>query len=106
MNCKPGDLARVVHPTMYGHFVTVLEAAPNDKDFRLPDGQLHFPAGPNSWVCESLGPDFPALIKSNLFGVKPRMARFACIADKFLRPIRDPGDDAVDETLREREVTT
>ena len=103
MRCKPGDLARIVHPSMDGHLVTVLHAAPAH-DFRLPDGQMHDGTAPGTWVCESLGSPFPATVmwRGNLIS---RPARFAVIGDQWLRPIRDPGDDAVDQFARTR-VTT
>jgi len=78
MNCKPGDLAIVVRkgkdakcPPLLGAIVRIDVASPIWSD---------------CWMTS------PKIID----------ARDGCIVhvqDAHLRPIRDPGDDAVDETL-------
>lgn len=84
MNCKRGDLARVIdceasrHCGIVDRFVVVTNLRPDP------------PPGCSTWCYE--GP----------------MLRCACgcsrpieaIDDRLLRPVRDPGDDAVDETLQ------
>lgn len=83
MNCKPGDLAVIVAPDTstrnLGKIVRVLHGS------RLGDGW---------WWVESLSPAF-----MNGPGSCDRVAMEGNIEDRRLRPIRDPGDDAVDETL-------
>lgn len=86
MNCKPGDLAVFVHPRgtpniafdarNVGKIVTVLR-----------------PSGRSGWWirCHT---DF-----HRRYGPCP--AGHDCVTfDAFLRPLRDPGDDAQDEMLR------
>lgn len=94
MNCRPGDLAIIVHPSMYGTLVQILYAEP-DGNYTLPDG---FPGrnvdGPG-WVFEFLGAP-----RSVPVGRRSRTARYAACNDRWLRPIRDHGDDAQDEVLR------
>lgn len=99
MNCKPGDLARIVNGgKLTNRLVFVLHMAPQGR-FVLPDGyptaEKKAPPGVN-WVCESAGAPFEAL----LAGGGIRQTRFGVIHDNYLRPIRDPGEDAVDETLQ------
>ena len=99
MNCKPGDIAYITHPKMLGHMVSVLYAEPHGK-YRYPDGYSAYfdPNQPRGgyWVVESLGSLFDAPLKNGA----TRATRFGTIADKWLRPIRDAGDDAKDEMLR------
>lgn len=74
MNCKPGDLARYVgvHKHAHGMIFQILG----------PD-----PAHQGAWI---ISPEFPA----------PRWgANGYSVWDVSLRPIRDPGEDAQDETL-------
>jgi len=74
MNCKPGDLAIVVGPVDDEKWL--------GKILRV----LHLHQNPELGPCWLTDCD-----KWNF-------------TDASLRPIRDPGDDAVDETLREREA--
>ena len=77
MNCKPGDLARYVGSVSknYGRFVLVVSR--ND----FCDGTPGWETAPPLYM--------------------PDGRRFAdCVADVLLRPIRDPGNDATDETLQ------
>lgn len=98
LNCKPGDLAVVVKaPTrteFLGRVCTVLWAAPAHERFRLPDDYLHDPAGEGRWVVEFASP-----IKVEVTGGF-RVTPFAAVRDECLTPIRDPGEDAVDEILQ------
>ncbi len=75
MNCRPGDLAIVVKSNKRrdtsGAIVRVLRTYPADGMYCM--------FGP-AWVVDYQGVEHHAL-------------------DAWLRPIRDPGDDAVDETL-------
>lgn len=95
-NCRPGDLARIVGPRLYGHLVEVLYATPAHR-FALPDGHWH--AGRSRqglWVVRLLGKP----IEVRLDGGDTRLAQYASMPDSALRPIRDPGEDAKDEMLR------
>ena len=73
MNCKPGDLARYVGRWKHAHgmIFQILEPHPTD---------------PGAWI---VAPRFPS----------PRLGTGDSIWDHALRPIRDTGDDATDETL-------
>lgn len=80
MNCKPGDAAMVV--------------------------RVHDPK--NSWmlgqvvVCKQLVTEKGVamwLLEEAIEEPAPSPWAWDCVADACLRPIRDPGDDAQDETL-------
>jgi len=81
MNCQPNELCRVVHNEftalggIAGRFVTVLKV------------ELNARFEP-SWIYEG----------SRIVTSTGRVVQ--CIPDKWLKPIRDPGDDAVDEMVR------
>lgn len=97
MNCKPGDIARIVHPKAYGKLVSVLYAEPHGS-FILPDGM---PARKSSigpgWVCKMLGAPIEAPTD-----VGTRLAMYGGIRDVWLRPIRP--SEGQDETLTWKEV--
>ena len=105
MNCKPGDLAVCIREAQVpcpvsplGKLCTVLYAAPPG-EFRLPDGYRQMPNrlddGVHYWVVE-----WQKEIAYPLEWGGYRYTRYGLAPDHALRPIRDPGDDAVDETLR------
>lgn len=73
MNCKPGDLAINIwsEPTRPETLGAIVTVVRPYTGNRLPEAD---------WVIEWRGNEYAAI-------------------DKYLRPIRDPGDDAVDETL-------
>lgn len=88
MNCKPGQLAYTVSPFggPRGVFVHVLRPA---GAIELLNGNLFMGGGEEAaWVCSGY-------IQAPNGGC---LTLFA-IADACLRPIRDPGEDAQDETL-------
>lgn len=102
MNCKPGDLAVVVRsvvPANIGRFVSVVRAVgwlQAEASVRI-DGRTFRASEPGFyWWLEADRP----LLESGL--LRPKTSGLA--ADDQLRPIRDPGDDAVDETLLRRPV--
>lgn len=87
MNCKPGELAVIVRSAAgnEGRIVEVM-----DSDVRgLPGSESWMPAP--LWRVRSLGHPLPSDL-GNSWSV------FA-FPDVWLRPIRNPGDDAQDETL-------
>lgn len=84
MNCRPGDLAYIVAPDFPPYdrkFVTVVRFAKHDEQL-----------GP-CWVVKPEGWIPP------LWTVTLSPVGTFCYPDRCLRPIRNPGDDAVDETL-------
>lgn len=93
MNCKPGDLAINFFPESpnLGRVVTVVEVF----DGRLgPDGGAIETGGQLSWIVRG-----PGLVLWK-FGGENVPAEWTVMPDRWLRPIRDPGDDARDEMLR------
>jgi hypothetical protein len=83
MNCKPGDLAVVIRGEFAsGKIVRCLYLRP-EHCVISKDGHLRY--GP-IWQVEPRIPDFSNRLVSH--------AR-----DAILRPIRNPGDDASDESL-------
>jgi hypothetical protein len=85
MNCKPGDLAVIVSgvkDTNIGRIVRCVRIT-HFRGLRMPDGTLN-----EGVVWE---------IDRTLTAWSGKRHNFAL--DKRLRPIRDPGDDATDETL-------
>ena len=92
MNCKQGDIAYVVGattPGLNGCMVVCLCPAPYESYWE----PVRIPA----WTVRSIaeGRKLPCMGKfGNLFYRDERP-----VDDSLLRPIRDPGDDAVDETL-------
>jgi hypothetical protein len=94
MNCKPGDLAYVTSGArtagLDGRFVIVGE--PNPIGRVTVDGVI-FECPTHGFTCTAAdGGTLPTLLSGH---VKRRP-----IAAAILRPIRDPGDDAQDETLQ------
>lgn len=105
LRCKPGDIAFIIgyHPSfphLAGRLVDVIELAPVGVDFRLPDGKFHLPCPASTWVIRFHSP-------VNLNALRGRSnAFYACCPDRALHPIRDPGEDAQDETLAWKPVPT
>lgn len=99
MNCKPGDLAVIVKSLAgnEGRLVNVV----NSDVYMLP-GDLSGMPHP-LWRVRSLGEP----VRSTIGWIDKEFA----FPDAWLKPIRDPGEDATDETLtwlpvpsRERET--
>jgi hypothetical protein len=96
MNCKPGDLAVIVRGRVdtsnVGKFVTVRRALGHfaaGETFRGPDGGMKSaPTDDFYWWIE--GPSLRCMERS---------VDAWHVEDSRLRPIRDPGEDARDETL-------
>lgn len=95
MNCKPGDLAVIV-----GMPPALAEA--RDKVVRLANEAPEFLNGEPIWrLTKRVGVVLVDNARRN--GVKFYIGEsvwFDRLQDKYLRPIRDPGDDARDEMLR------
>jgi hypothetical protein len=85
MNCRPGDLAIVIRSGLgksVGRLVTCIRLS-EEEGLRNRDGSVDW--GP-IWETDDYGPTG--------FGQFHNLW-----ADADLRPIRDPGDDATDESL-------
>jgi hypothetical protein len=97
LNCKPGDIARVISGALGNRdkLVRVIEPSPGNG---LPVGSVFIVDGQRfqceglgfGWVVEALG--------SSLNKPSGRAFRICPVGDRWLRPIRDPGDDARDES--------
>lgn len=85
MNCKPNDLAVIYRADLpadrifIGRIIRVVKVVPHNR------------FGHPCWTY-----DGPRLL--SVFG------NVTAVADHDLHPIRDPGDDAVDQFARKREV--
>lgn len=99
MNCKPGDLARIVVPAgfsraLHGRLVLVLPDDCGMDDLACAYARVSQVADQRLkawiWRCRFL-PAFE--FQKNL------MLHKTFLLDAWLRPIRDPGEDAQDETL-------
>jgi hypothetical protein len=83
MNCKPGDLAVVIHaPEEFRECTGGMLRVLRDSGVRH-EGIVY-------WCYEPLSPAMEAFHAAYPEDV---------LCDAFLRPIRDPGDESVDETL-------
>lgn len=105
MNCKPGDLAVIVgvgSSKSLGRFVEVVSLWTGGQH-----GGLFYASNEPAWICKAVG---SPLVFNAPWGEEIAVDSRP-IADSCLRPIRDPGEDATDETLtwlpvpsRERET--
>lgn len=98
MNCKPGDLAVIVRSTLgnTGKIVRVLRASHGNC---LTVGESYEVKG-ERWIRDSQ--EFKWIVESQgapLNCSNGRRVMTRPFSDRNLRPIRDPGDDAQDETL-------
>lgn len=86
MNCVPGDTAFIVAPyldvAMRGLPVNVVRAHAGGA-VRAKNGDINHDRGRPGWLVDGHDLRLPMVI-----------------GDQYLRPIRDPGDDAVDEVLQ------
>lgn len=86
MNCRPGDLAYIVAPFFSGgrgRVVQVVRTATAEDFFARKINQM-----PSVWLCVG-----DIVTQWGAY-------RETLIGDECLRPIRDPGDDAIDEILQ------
>lgn len=97
MNCRPGDIAVIVHPSLAGKLVEVLHlvASPHT---RLPNGTLSLSPNADDWVIKSLGQPFAVKFGPGIEGQN----EYAVCNDRWLRPIR--GTDAQADTFESREL--
>lgn len=94
MNCSPGDLARIVgvHPLL----------AITDRIVRLQHAPPIYIGSNAYWRLETaltLIPTADFIDARGMHVAAGQIARTDKVADLYLRPIRNPGDDEVDETL-------
>lgn len=83
MRCKPNDIARVVS-----------NSANKDALVRVLDQDN---CDPGEWRCEAL--QSVAIYQWDRIAGRAKAGTIVWAMDSILRPIRDPGDDAQDETL-------
>lgn len=92
MNCRPGDLAVVVFSKNIENVGAIVRCIRLISDSEQVDGvQWTQRRGGPCWLVESEG-------RLLAWGIAGHVRRRA-FADALLRPIRDPGEDAQDETL-------
>ena len=102
INCKPGDLAVITAPRsgnpcpLTGKFCTVLKLAQNNR-VKIPNDNRVYELEGDIAACWLIQYTYPVATISDqgrvIFSV------YDLVWDSRLRPIRDPGPDAVDETL-------
>lgn len=95
MNCKPGDLAVVFKP---GRTKTPIESALAQKLVGkiVEVRSLIFIDGVAIWTIDPFDMTFQV---PQLWGWTSGFANVIGLSDDILKPLRDPGDDAVDEIL-------
>ena len=101
MNCKPGDLAvtvNMLNPMNNGRLVRVLRAALDGELIVVGGARFVLQSSGPCWLCESEGP-YEFEVRS-LDTAISAYGKSRPIADRFLRPLRDPGEDASDEMFR------
>lgn len=91
MNCRPGDLCRLLAPGRSISCPLCGESAIAVKPDTLVIVTHHDGI---AWALQE-----PILVTVSLKCGATIVARCTAIRDAALKPIRDPGDDAVDETL-------
>ncbi len=98
MNCKPGDFAKVIEPHFrHGSIVEVVGDCTPEERGLLVERDPGWKSVEKVWLCRlvtgSRGINIDTGIATFLYpGAE------AWFADAYLRPIRDPGDDAIDES--------
>lgn len=89
MNCKQGDIAVIVAPyALSGRGAIVKVIRPARHRESLMGAEFTLVYGEFGWVCQG-----SVTMESGA------VERLTVISDVCLRPIRDPGEDARDETL-------
>lgn len=95
MRCRKGDLAivRTSIKEIDGMFVHVVQRAYEGATVTV-NGVSHVSFGPDNWLIE-----FGRPVKGWYRGCEHLNVTEAIVSDRQLIPIRDPGDDARDQTL-------
>jgi hypothetical protein len=106
LNCRPGDLAVIFRspqsPANVGKIVRVIRPAVEGE--WIEGWRVCLNKGYPAWIVESNG----SLLTWSSFKVNGKkgqtnLVRQRAYADYCLKPIRDPGDDAVDQFARKIE---
>ena len=106
LNCKPGDLAVIVRspqsPENIGKIVRVIRPAVEGE--WMGGWRVCLMEGYFAWIVESSGSllTWASFSKNGKRG-SVNLVRQRAYADYCLKPIRDPGDDAVDQFTRKLE---
>jgi hypothetical protein len=87
MNCRPGDLAMIVGSRLAANNGRIVRVLRYMGDVKFTSGKVY----PDCWLLE--GRLAERCTRSEALGGD------AIQPDRLLRPIRDPGDDAQDESL-------
>lgn len=95
MNCKPGDLAIVIGDDPgcecnIGAMLVVVEPHPD-----APEGYWGFEDASRPLKMLACNDDRPSWVTSS----RDDSIVWAAMDDRYLVPLREPGDDAVDATL-------
>jgi len=106
LNCKPGDLAIIVRspasPENIGKIVRVIRTAVESET--IEGWRVYLRGGLPAWIVESDGSPLAwASVSIDGRKTKINLVRQRAYADYCLKPIRDPGDDAVDQFTRKIE---
>ncbi|MFS2047533.1 hypothetical protein ACEN9J_02990 [Variovorax sp. Varisp41] len=95
MNCKPGDLARIVCPRSINRdrLVRCIRLLVRGEEMTIQGVTFQPVSGEGFWAVEG---------RLSAQGIEGGIETVpgGPIHDRWLRPIRDPGEDAVDETLQ------
>lgn len=94
LRCKPGDIAVVVHPDNQGALVRVLCPSSKEQIYQSAMG-----CSGRIWECEALSRI--KMWNAAFFTRDPDAlpGEVVPFLDAHLKPLRDPGEDAQDQTL-------
>lgn len=99
MNCKPGVMAEVIRPHFrHGVIVEVVRECTQAERADLVTLEKEWSECGHVWLC-GLATGSRGIDTATGKAAYLLPGDEAFIADKYLRPIRDPGDDTQDETL-------
>lgn len=106
LNCRPGDLAVIVRsphsPDNVGKIVRVIRPAVEGE--MIEGWRVYLRNGLPAWIVESDGSPLAwASVSIDGSRRKVNLVRQRAYADYCLKPIRDPGEDAVDQFTRKIE---
>lgn len=95
MNCKPGDIARIIGPATTPNrdrIVRCIRLLARGEEMTMGDLVFVGTSHAQFWAVEG------RLVGEDASG-RPVEVPGGPVGDRWLRPIRDPGEDAQDETL-------